>query len=67
MTHYNHHSMMNKLKTGGDNVMVHKYLQIQPKPVDNMPSITLHGDAVDGFSIGLIVGAALVLAFLMKK
>ncbi len=48
--------------------MIQKYLQIQPTPVDKVPSITLHGDAVDGFSIGLVVGATLMLAaFLMKK
>jgi len=65
MIQYNHHSMMNKIK-GGD-VRMKKYLQIQPTPVDKMPSITLHGDAVDGFSIGLVVGVVIVLALLMKK
>ncbi|RKY39516.1 MAG: hypothetical protein DRP85_09790 [Candidatus Makaraimicrobium thalassicum] len=65
MIHYNHHSMMNKIK-GGD-VKMQKYLEIQPTPVDKIPSVTLHGDAVDGFSLGLVVGAALVLAFLLKN
>ena len=57
--------MMNKIK-GGD-VKMQKYLEIQPTPVDKIPSVTLHGDAVDGFSLGLVVGAALVLAFLLKN